>query len=87
MLEPLFGQDSIGRKGAIPEPRERGAHLLVGLLARVRRRDTIKAMRDEDRSTTKFEAFLRALIRVPKGEIDRLEAARPKKTKRKKPAA
>ncbi|MDH2908635.1 MAG: hypothetical protein PXZ07_00795 [Candidatus Eremiobacteraeota bacterium] len=44
-------------------------------------------MRDEDRSTTKFEAFLRALIRVPKGEIDRLEAARPKKTKRKKPAA
>jgi len=34
-----------------------------------------------------FRAFLAALVRVPKSEIDRLEAERPKKQKPKKPAA
>lgn len=35
----------------------------------------------------RFRAFLQALIRVPKAEVDRLEAERPRKAKRKKPAA
>ena len=35
----------------------------------------------------RFRAFLMALIRVPKTEIDRLEADRPKRGKRKKPDA
>jgi len=35
----------------------------------------------------RFTAFLRALIRVPKAEIERLEAERPKRRKTKKPAA
>jgi hypothetical protein len=34
-----------------------------------------------------FEAFLQALLRVPKTEIDKLEAKRPKRRKTKKPAA
>ncbi len=44
-------------------------------------------MSESSRPETKLEAFLRALIRVPKAEIDRLEAERPKKAKRKKPDA
>jgi len=35
----------------------------------------------------RFETFLRALVRVPKDEVDRLESDRPKKQKPKKPAA
>lgn len=37
----------------------------------------------------KFKAFLQGLIRVPKAEVDKIEADRPKKhgAKRKKPAA
>lgn len=44
-------------------------------------------MPESNRPETKFEAFLKALIRVPKAEIDRLEADRPKRGKRKKPDA
>ena len=34
-----------------------------------------------------FTRLLRALLRVPKAEIERLEAERPKRPKRKKPDA
>jgi len=46
-------------------------------------------MEESPRTQTRFKDFLTALLRVPKAEIDKLEAERLKKPKRKakKPAA
>jgi uncharacterized small protein (DUF1192 family) len=43
-------------------------------------------MADSERPGDAMKALLQKLLRVPKAEIDRLEAQRPKKRKRNKPA-